>query len=264
MFDYVVLTPKQEGGRPRYLTAGVSFLAHVVIVGAAVALPILYASERLPEPPDMMAFVVDVPPPPPPPPPPAPAPAAAKPQPTQQPKQALRVIENPLPQVAAPVEAPSAIAPETSAAAPAAPGIQAGFEGGVPGGIPGGVVGGVAGGVDIGEPAPPPPPPPAPKPVPQGPVRVGGQIKAPSLVNRVNPTYPPTAQSAQVEGSVVLEAQVDKTGRVQSVRAVKSHPLLEAAAVNAVKQWRYEPLLLNGEPVAFILTVTVSFTMPRP
>jgi protein TonB len=94
-------------------------------------------------------------------------------------------------------------------------------------------------------------------------VRVGGQIKAPSLVQRVNPEYPPVAQAAQVEGAVVLEATVNKSGRVESVRVVNGSPLLDAAAIAAVKQWRYEPLLLNGEPVQFILTVTVTFRMPR-
>ena len=71
------------------------------------------------------------------------------------------------------------------------------------------------------------------------------------------------AQASQVEGSVVLEATVDKTGRVQNVRVVQSKPMLDAAAVAAVKQWRYEPLNLNGEAMPFILTVTVSFSIPR-
>jgi protein TonB len=88
-------------------------------------------------------------------------------------------------------------------------------------------------------------------------------VKAPSLVQRVNPEYPMVAQAAHVEGNVVLEATVNKSGRVESVRVVNGNPLLEAAAIAAVKQWRYEPLLLNGEPVPFILTVTVSFKMPR-
>src|SRR5688572_5201546 len=72
MFDYVVTNRKDEGSRPRYMTTGVSFLVHGVVLAAAVGLPILYASEALPEPPSMMAFVVEAPPPPPPPPPPAP------------------------------------------------------------------------------------------------------------------------------------------------------------------------------------------------
>jgi protein TonB len=164
--------------------------------------------------------------------------------------------------VAAPVEAPTSIKPETgleSAASgtSAASKVEAGFEGG----IEGGVVGGAVGGVETGAPPPPPPPPPAPK--PQGPVRVGGQIKAPSLVERVNPVYPAMAHAAQAEGSVVIEATVDKSGRVRAVRVVRGNPLLDAAAITAVKQWRYEPLRLNGDAMEFILTVTVNFSIPR-
>jgi protein TonB len=255
MFDYVSAKLKTEPGKPRYMTAGVSAVAHLVVLGAVVGLPILYASDELPTPPDMLAFVMEAPVPPPPPPAPAPTPPAPKPTPTK-PSQPTLQTAKPLPPVA-PVTAPSAITPETGleAAASAAANVQAGFEGG----ISGGVVGGVVGGIETGAPPPPPPP----KPVPQGPVRVGGQIKAPQLTHRVDPTYPAMAQSAQVQGAVVLEATVDKTGRVQSVRVVRSHPMLDAAAIAAVKQWRYEPLNLNGQAMPFILTVTVSFTMPR-
>jgi protein TonB len=243
------------------MTTGVSAVVHVLVLGAAVGLPILYASDELPQPPDMMAFVMEAVPPPPPPPPPAPAPPKppdAKPAPAK-PQQPTLQVQQPVQQPnAAPTEAPAAITPETGLeTASAAPKIEAGFEGG----IAGGVVGGAVGGIETGAPAPPPPP--APKPVPQGPIRVGGQIKAPQLVHRVNPTYPPIAQNAQVQGNVVLEAVVDKTGRVQTVKVVKSEPLLEAAAIAAVKQWRYEPLNLNGEPTPFILTVTVSFSIPK-
>jgi protein TonB len=267
MFDYVDHKPVIEPGRPRYLTGGFSAVLHVVVVGLAVGLPILYASNELPEPPSMMAFVMDAVPPPPPPPPPAPAPAAAKP--AEAPKPNATAIEQPKPipqanPVAAPVEAPAAVTPETGLeanAGAAKPAIEAGFENGVSGGIPGGVPGGVTGGIDAGAP-PPPPPPPAPK-VPQGPVRVGGQVKAPQLTHRVNPTYPPMAQAANLAGNVVLEAQVNKAGRVESVRVVKGHGMLDQAAVAAVKQWQYEPLTLNGQAVEFILTVTVTFSIPR-
>jgi TonB family protein len=96
-----------------------------------------------------------------------------------------------------------------------------------------------------------------------GPVRVGGKIEAPSFIKRVNPEYPLAAQTAQVEGAVVLEAAVAETGRVVSVRVVNGNPLLQNTAVSAVKQWAYEPLLLNGRPVSFVLTVTVSFSIPK-
>jgi protein TonB len=265
MFDYVVHKPKAEPGKPRYMTATVSALAHVVILLAAVGLPILYASDELPDPPDMMAFVVDAPPPPPPPPPPAPAPPAErKPAPAAKPDQPTVQVQKPIANanpVAAPVEAPSAVKPETGLenAGPPSTGaanIEAGFERG----IEGGVIGGAVGGVETTAPPPPPPPPP---PKPTGPVRVGGKVKAPALAHRVNPAYPPMAQSAQIEGVVVLEATVDKQGGVRAVRVVRGNPLLDPAAIAAVKQWRYEPLTLNGEPMEFILTVTVNFSIPR-
>jgi protein TonB len=93
----------------------------------------------------------------------------------------------------------------------------------------------------------------------QAPVRVGGQIKAPEVLHRVEPRYPPVAQNAHVAGTVVLEAIVDKAGRVQSVRVLRGIPLLNESAVEAVKQWRYSPLMLNGQATPFILTVTVTF-----
>jgi protein TonB len=147
---------------------------------------------------------------------------------------------------AAPVETPSEIKPET--------GIEAGFEkniGGVEGGIPGGVVGGIAGGI----PEPPPPPPPS------APVRVGGNIKTPNKVKHVNPVYPPIAQSARVQGVVIVEATIGADGSVQNARVLRSIPLLDASALDAVKQWQFTPTLLNGVPVPVIMTVTVQFTL---
>ena len=114
------------------------------------------------------------------------------------------------------------------------------------------MVGGIAGGLGLTEPPPPPPPPPAP-------VRVGGQIKAPALIARVDPEYPAIAQAAQLEGMVILEATVDQTGRVESVKVLRSAGLLDGAAVDALKQWRYSPLMLNGRPTPFVLTVTMQF-----
>ncbi|HXG87371.1 MAG TPA: TonB family protein [Vicinamibacterales bacterium] len=263
MFDYVSNKPTQESGRPRYKTAIVSGVAHVVVIGLAVGLPILYANEALPTPPDMIAFVMAAPPPPPPPPPPAPAAPEKKPTAPAKPTQPTMQVRKPIVQanpVAAPIEAPSSVRPETGLEGNVATGsakIDAGFENNTNTGV----VGGAVGGIDVGAPAPPPPP--APKPIPQGPVRVGGQIKAPQLLNKVNPAYPMAAHAAQVEGSVVLEATVNKAGRVQNVRAVRGHSLLEGAAIAAVKQWTYEPLVLNGQPTPFILTVTLNFSIPR-
>jgi protein TonB len=105
-------------------------------------------------------------------------------------------------------------------------------------------------------PAAPPPPPP-----PTAPVRVGGNIKTPTKTKDVRPVYPPIAQSARVQGVVILEATIGPDGRVQDVRVLRSIPLLDAAAIEAVRQWQYTPTLLNGVPVPVIMTVTVNFTL---
>jgi protein TonB len=102
------------------------------------------------------------------------------------------------------------------------------------------------------------PPPPQP---PQKPVRIGGAVKQPKLVNRLPPAYPPVAVSARVQGVVVLEAVVGPDGHVQDVRVLRSIPLLDQAAMDAVRRWEYEPLLVQGQAVPFVLTVTVAFTL---
>jgi protein TonB len=155
-------------------------------------------------------------------------------------------------QQAAPLEAPKTIDPE-----PAGPEyVDEGVPGGVEGGVPGGIVGGVVGGLP--EPPPPPPPPPATRP----PVRVGGQIQAPTLIHRVEPYYPPTAVDARLQGLVILEAIVDRDGKVAEVKVLRSaSPLLDREAVLAVKQWRYSPLVLNGQRERFVLTVMLSFNL---
>jgi periplasmic protein TonB len=109
----------------------------------------------------------------------------------------------------------------------------------------------------------PPPPPPPPPPVQQKPVRVGPGIREPKKIVHVVPEYPEIARTARVEGVVILEAVLDTTGRVQSVRVLRSVPLLDMAAINAVRQWRYTPTELNGVPVPVLMTITVQFTLAR-
>jgi protein TonB len=92
-------------------------------------------------------------------------------------------------------------------------------------------------------------------------VRVGGNIKQPTKVKNVPPVYPPIAQSARVQGVVILEATIGPDGHVQDVHVLRSIPLLDAAAIDAVKQWVYSPTLLNNVPVPVIMTVTVNFTL---
>jgi len=213
-----------------------STAVHVVALTSVIVVSVAYVSDRLPEVPAMMAFVA---PPPPPPPPPAPRPEAAS---------AARTAPA-ANRFAAPVEAPSRVEPET--------GIDDGLAGGVSGGVGSGIPGGVVGGVVAGLPADVPPPPPARR----TPVRVGGMLQSPALVDRVAPRYPDLAVQARVHGTVILEAAVDEDGHVREVRVLRSIPLLDAAALEAVRQWHYSPLSLNGEPQPFILTVTVTFNI---
>jgi periplasmic protein TonB len=248
MFDTIV-NPSSGVPRQRWTTTALSAAAHLAVM-IAIVLSTLYATDVLPEPRETMAFFVAAPVAPPPP----PAPPVAEPEPKRATPVATRAVTpRPAPMivkapVAAPVEAPSAISPETGLEGGefTAPEIAAGFETGVPGGVAGGILGGFVT-------APPP------SPAPVAPVRVGGDISAPRLIHRVAPEYPPIAVSALIEGIVILEATVDASGAVQDTRVLRSHSVLEEAAVEAVRQWRYEPLLLNGTPTPFVLTVTVSF-----
>jgi protein TonB len=222
----------------------VSVAGHGVVTLLVLVLPLLYAADQLPKVPTMMAFLADVAPPPPPPaPPPAPAKvAAAKSQPVQ-----------PTGAFAAPIEAPSEIRPEPDGFVD-----TEGIEGGVEGGIAGGVLGGIAGGLVT---LPPPPPPPLPPLQPKGPVRIGGNIHAPALITRVEPMYSQLAIRGNVGGVVILEATVRADGTVGDVQVLRSVKLLDQAAIDAVKQWRYSPLVLNGVPTPFVLSVTLTFSL---
>jgi periplasmic protein TonB len=121
-----------------------------------------------------------------------------------------------------------------------------------------GVEHGLGNAIEIGvvERMPPPPPVAA-----QAPVRVGSGIHAPRKIVDVKPLYPQLAQTARVEGVVILEAILDARGHVASVHVLRSVPLLDQAAVAAVEQWTYTPTLLNGVAVPVVMTVTVQFTL---
>lgn len=174
-------------------------------------------------------------------------------------------------------------------------GVDGGVAGGVVGGEVGGIVGGQLGGVHGGElggklggelggkgtgtegtgtggndapvapapPPPPPPPPPAPEPEPPtGPLRVGGDVKAPVVTHRVEPTYTEAARKARVAGTVVVEAIIDKNGNVDRVKVVKGLPAgLGDQAEAAVRRWKFKPGTLNGKPVDTIFNLTVMFQL---
>jgi TonB family protein len=130
------------------------------------------------------------------------------------------------------------------------------------------------GGLDRLAPPPPPPPPP-----PQAemsfmpesferhlndlnPIRIGGNIRQPAKISDVKPIYPPLALKANVRGTVLIEALIDRDGAVADARILRSIPLLDQAALDAVQQWRFTPTLLNGEPQAVVMTVAVNFAQP--
>jgi len=92
------------------------------------------------------------------------------------------------------------------------------------------------------------------------PLRIGGQIKAPNKIKDVKPVYPAIAQSARVAGVVTIEATIGPDGKVIDAKVVRSIPLLDQAALDAVRQWEYTPTLLNGMPVSVLVTVTINFT----
>jgi periplasmic protein TonB len=94
-------------------------------------------------------------------------------------------------------------------------------------------------------------------------VRVGGQIQTPRKLRHVDPTYPELARRAGVSAVVILECIIDREGRITKVTVLRGHPLLDAAAVDAVRQWAYRPTLLNGAPVEVVMTVTVNFKATR-
>ena len=163
----------------------------------------------------------------------------------------------------APKEIPKQIAQITEEDLPpsaSSGGVVGGVPGGVPGGAPGGVIGGIIGGIPSAA------PPPAVKEVksatPQR-VRVGGNVQAANLIKKVTPTYPPLAKQARISGQVRFTAIIGKDGTIQNLQLVSGHPLLVAAAQEAVKQWIYKPTLLNNEPVEVITQIDVNFTLSQ-
>jgi len=213
----------------RTCTITLSIVVHAIAVCAAVIAPLL-ASDKLPAPRTATEFIQVVPLPDPPAPPPR-AGARAK-------------IDTPRPDVP-PLDIPIGIAPELAVEP-----VDDRFTN------DSGVVG-FGDSSAIATEATPAPPPPSPPLV----VRVGGSIKPPQKVVDVAPIYPPIAQAAHVEGLVILEAVIAEDGSVRDVRVLRSNPLLDAAAVDAVRQWRFTPTLLNGEPVPVVMTITVAFRL---
>jgi protein TonB len=234
-----VVKPSIKVGDRRGYTVPLSIAAHALFVAAVIIVPLVATdSSRLPTPSSMLAFVTPVDPP--------VRPPEAPPRAPQK-----RVpLADPNPGTP-PLDAPASITPErpSQATADRLTGIE-----NATGVVPGG-------GFEHSTALPPPPPPARSAATPAPVVRPGGDIQRPTKIKDVPPVYPRIAQAARVQGAVIIEATIGPTGSVQDVRIFGSIPLLDAAALEAVRQWEYTPTLLNGMPVAVLMTVTISFTL---
>jgi periplasmic protein TonB len=229
----------------KVLDVFVSVVGHTVVVAFLILVPLLYTHAiSLPQ---FEKTLLVAPPPPPPPPPPVVQVRARIPKSffTQGKLFEPKFIPKKIEQVK-----------EEEQPAPAIGGQIGGVIGGVPGGQLGGVLGGVLGGMRK-LPAPPRPTPA----VHKGPYRVGGVVQPPKLIHQVQPVYPMLAKEARIQGDVVIDSVIDKQGDVTQMKVVSGSPLLIQAAMQSLEQWKYQPTLLNGEPVDVDMLVTVHFQM---
>ncbi len=239
---YLIYSASKTGNWKR-ATLPIAYIFEIILVGVMILVPLIHL-QALPTA-QLMTFLAAPPPPPPPPPPPAAAPPRVvihhvsmqdlMKAPTVIPKTIQKIKEQPQPTQ------------------------SVGVMGGVPGGVPGGQVGGVLGGMigGMGN-APPPPPPKATTPKR---IRIGGQVEMAKVIYKPSPEYPQLAKMARIQGTVRLEALISKDGTIQDLHAISGHPLLVPAAIAAVKQWRFQPTLLNGDPVEVSTEIDVVFTL---
>jgi len=239
-------------------TVMTAFAGQIAFISVLVILPMIFY-EGLPQA-TLQAFLTAPPPPPPPPPPPAAA----------QPVHVVKVIPRQFDagKLTAPKIIPKDVAnikeeelpPPTMGVA----GVVGGVPGGVAGGTPGGVLGGIIGGIPSAAPPPPPPPPKAvEKAAAPTRIKIGGAVQQARLVKQPHPIYPPLAKQARIAGVVKLSAIISKDGTIQKLEVISGHPLLVPSALEAVKQWVYQPTLLNGEPVEVITQIDVNFTLSQ-
>jgi periplasmic protein TonB len=254
MFEQTFVDGRYMGKTNKTWTVMLSFGGQILLVLVMVLIPLIY-TDTLPRA-QLTSLLVAPPPPPPPPPPPAPAPVKV-----------VKVIPRQFDagKLLAPKTIPKDIAiikEEELPPVSTSVGVVGGVPGGVPGGSPGGVIGGIIGSLGSG----PPPPPPvkeAPKPATPQRIRVGGNVQAAKLVRQPKPTYPPLAKQARIQGVVRFTAVIGKDGSIQNLQLVSGHPLLVPSAQAAVKEWVYQPTLLNQEPVEVITQIDVNFTLSQ-
>ena len=225
-----------------------SFVLNCLAIGVMLIMPLVF-TESLPKA-QLLTFLV-APPPPPPPPPPA----------AEQVQRVVRQIQTDLlstGQLRTPSKIPQKVQMIKEEEAPPPMPATGGVIGGVPGGMPGGQVGGVIGSIVSATAAAA-----VPKFVPVTPqrVRISQGVTRGLLIQKVEPQYPPLARAARVQGEVVLSAVIDSNGQITNLQLVSGHPMLVPAAIAAVRQWRYKPYLLNGQPVEVETTITVIFSL---
>jgi protein TonB len=237
MFDDLLESTNEKKKTNKGWSVILSGLVQACILSVLILIPLIY-TEALPK--AMLSTLLIAPPPPPPPPPP---PAAIK----TIVKPVARLIQSG--KLMQPRAIPKEVAVFKEAELPPDVINNAGATGGVFGGIPGQ-------GMVSGPMAPPPPKPTAPTRVKQG-----GNVTAASIITQTRPLYPPLARQARIQGNVVLHAIIDKDGKVAQLEVISGHPLLVQSALDAVRQWRYKPTTLNGDPVEVDTTITVTFTM---
>src|SRR5262249_33185273 len=205
----------------RGVTTVFPFSLQVALLGVLVLLPLLFP-EALPKT-QLMTFLVAPPPPPPPPPPPAAAPVKIV-------KQIQTDLVNG--QLRTPTKIPEKVQMIKEDEAPPPMTSTAGVVGGVPGGMPGGQLGGVIGGIINSTPVA------VPKVATPQRVRVSQGVTQGMVLRRVQPTYPPLARQARIQGQVMLQAEISKDGSIENLRLISGHPMLAPAAIEAVKQWK--------------------------
>jgi protein TonB len=236
----------ESGGRlktSRGWTSIVSFGIQCCIVGVMILIPLIF-TEALPKT-QLMTFLVAPPPPPPPPPPPAAV------------VHVVKVVQTDIVngELRTPTKIPKKVEMIKEDEAPPPAMASTGVVGGVPGGVPGGSMGGVIGSVLSATPVA------VPKIATPTRVRVSSGVVSGLLLRKVQPNYPPLARQARIQGVVVLQAQISKEGAIENLQLISGHPMLAPAAIEAVKQWKYKPYLLNGEPVEVETQVQVNFTL---
>jgi periplasmic protein TonB len=238
-------TPFCKPARRSPLDWGVSLVLHIVILTFVVLIPLYYTQSL-----DLRAFTTTflVGPPPPPPPAAPPAQKIVRSAPTERLLKSGKLMS--------PVVIPKQIAmlKEAPISETNTDGVIGGVPGGIPGGSAGGVLGGIIGGAAKSVFASPAPPPPT-----KRIVQVGGQVKPPRALLQSDPVYPPIARATHVQGTVRIEAIIDEEGNVVQAHVIDGPALLLASALQAVTQWKYQPTLLNGQPVSIQMTVYVNY-----